>query len=164
VLVAVRGTPAAPEIVHRERVQLVDEDRDRFAYHAAVQEEMTIAAAKRHVARVRRVAAKQAIAVTRAACRAHDATRIAVVAKPREIPGDLAVVLAAHTRLHAAEGALYEQALLDAASAAGIEPFVVHPKHAEVTSAIDRLRASVGAPWQQDHKVATAAALQALAR
>lgn len=159
---AVRGSAAAPEVVHRERVQLVAGDRDRFAYHAAVQEGMTIPEAQRHVARVQRLAAKHAAAATKAAVRAHAVSHVAVVAKPRDLPDELAVILAAHSRLHAAEGALYEHALLDAADAAGIEPFVVHPKYVEITGAIDGLRATVGAPWQRDHKVATAAALLAL--
>ena len=70
---------------------------------------------------------------------------------------------AARLLLHAAEGQLFERAVIEAADDAGLLVHVVEPKSIKVSAAVEGLRRSIGAPWQKDHKWATTAALAALA-
>ena len=73
-------------------------------------------------------------------------------------------ILASHALLHAAEGALFERALVAAAAEIGIPARVSDPDMLEVGDALDALRKTLGPPWQKDHKLAAAAALAALRR
>ena len=80
----------------------------------------------------------------------------------RSIPGDLDRVLGSHALLHAAEGALYEQAVLGAAAAAGRVAWLVDRRTLRPTDEVEALRGRIGPPWQKDHKLAAMAALIAL--
>ena len=91
------------------------------------------------------------------------ADAVGVVATERRIPPSLDQVLASHALLHAAEGQLFERAVIEAADDAGLVVHVVEPKSIKVSAAVEGLRRSIGAPWQKDHKWATTAALAALA-
>ena len=80
------------------------------------------------------------------------------------VPEDLAVVLASHARIHAAEGALYAGAI--AAGCRRLEIPVIKIRERDVWGSdpnlkarIDALRKTLGPPWSADHKIATAAAL-----
>jgi hypothetical protein len=86
---------------------------------------------------------------------------VGVVGKARHLP-DIDRILASHALLHAAEGALYEKALLDAASEAGLAAHRGDPDTLEVSGALGELRAALGPPWQRDHQLAAAAAFAAL--
>ena len=99
---------------------------------------------------------------------------VSVVGQPRELP-DLSVVLGNHSLLHAAEGELYRAALDDAADALGLPVCSVPSKRTLEEAAVGlgttrdglaarlaALRTELGAPWQADHKEATAAALLVL--
>jgi hypothetical protein len=93
--------------------------------------------------------------------------------------GDLPLesVLASHALVHAAEGRLYQSALLWGAKSVGLEAIAV-PKRAiwddgeavlglpanELRDSIARLRGELGSPWAQDQKLAALAAWIALAR
>jgi hypothetical protein len=86
-------------------------------------------------------------------------------------------ILASHALAHAAEGRLYQRALLQGADSRGLEP-VAMPKQSiweqgesalgvardELRRWIDELRREVGPPWAQDQKLAALAAWIALAR
>ena len=89
---------------------------------------------------------------------------VGVVGKVRNVPDDLQRILVAHALLHAAEGALYEEALLDAATRAGLGALLVEERTIEIPAALDRLGKQLGPPWQKDHKLAASAALAVLAR
>ena len=84
-------------------------------------------------------------------------------------------MLKSHALLHLAEGELYRGAICDAADARGLTVVPIHPKdgisetaHALGVAAepfarrLADLRGELGAPWQADHRLATAAALAAL--
>ena len=88
---------------------------------------------------------------------------VGLVATERRVPTELDAILASHPLLHAAEGQLYERAVIEAAADAGLSVHVVEPRSITVPAAVDTLRQSIGAPWQKDHKWATTAALAALA-
>jgi hypothetical protein len=92
------------------------------------------------------------------------------------VPEDLSRILASHALIHAAEGALFQNALGAACNRAGIEvvdaterdlwssaasAYGIDPM--ELRKQIDGLRQVFGPPWGADQKIATAAALMALA-
>ena len=86
-------------------------------------------------------------------------------------------ILASHALAHAAEGQLYQRALLQSAESRGLDTIAI-PKRSiweqgeaalgvaedELRHRIDQLRREVGPPWAQDQKLAALAAWIALAR
>ncbi|TML45730.1 MAG: hypothetical protein E6G19_03405 [Actinobacteria bacterium] len=86
-------------------------------------------------------------------------------------------ILASHALSHAAEGRLYQGALLQGATACGLDAVAV-PKRSiweqgesalgvardELRVWIDQLRREVGPPWAQDQKLAALAGWIALAQ
>jgi hypothetical protein len=162
VLVVVQGTRTNPNVLARERVQLVDEPLPRMAYHAIEAWDLSLKEGKELVAKVRRTATTAATKAIKSAVKGHGAEAIGVVGKIRKIPDDFERILAAHSLLHAAEGALYEEALLDAAERAGIEAMLVEEQSIRIPNALEGARRTLGSPWQKDHKLAATAALVAL--
>jgi hypothetical protein len=155
-LVVVSGSPSSPVVLDRARVALVDQSLPRQPYHAVAERGLPGSVIDA-VARAARAAAARALqSVARA-----DA--VGVVATERRIPSSLDQVLASHALLHAAEGQLFERAVIEAADDAGLLVHVVEPKSIKVSAAVEGLRRSIGAPWQKDHKWAATAALAALA-
>jgi hypothetical protein len=84
-------------------------------------------------------------------------------------------VLAAHSLLHAAEGELYRDVLVDAAAGRGLPVTLLGPRDAEPTgrrllgrdpaelrALLTELGRPFGPPWTRDHKDAIVAALLAL--
>ena len=100
---------------------------------------------------------------------------VVVGASPAGPP--LESILASHALAHAAEGRLYQSALLRAAESRGLETLAV-PKRSiwdmgesalgiapdELSHWINQLRREVGPPWAQDQKLAALAAWIALAQ
>ena len=86
-------------------------------------------------------------------------------------------ILASHALAHAAEGRLYQRALLQSAESRGVEAVAI-PKRSiweqgesalgvgreQLRHWIDQLRRKVGPPWAEDQKLAALAAWIALAR
>jgi hypothetical protein len=176
VAVLAGGTATAPVVVDRRRVQLCPDALPRQAYHAA--QGLPLARAASLVAEVETAVATTTAAVLDEqldAARPHgDVVAVSVVGRPRDLP-DLSVVLGNHSLLHAAEGELYRAALDDAADARGLTVCAVPSKRTVEEAAaglgttrdalvarLAALRAELGAPWQADHKDATAAALLAV--
>src|SRR4051794_32760498 len=111
VLVVAEGTPAAPHVLARERVQLVDEPLPRMAYHAIEAYDLSLTEGRALITKVRRAATAAAVKAMKSAAAAFEAEAVGVVGKLRDVPDDLERILASHARLHAAEGALYEEVL-----------------------------------------------------
>ena len=94
---------------------------------------------------------------------------VAVVTGDHPVPEDTPVarILAVHALMHAAEGELYRDALLDAAAAHGLPGYEVHRGPAEqrlaadLAAAVARIGAAAGRPWRKEQKLATVAALVA---
>ena len=98
---------------------------------------------------------------------------VGVVGGNRRLPTELPRILASHALLHASERDLYEQAVIEGATRAGL-PVTTVPAtgklfdHASgvlgvaLEPALAALGKSIGPPWQKDHKEATAAGLVAL--
>jgi hypothetical protein len=148
--VVVRGSLARPEIVAHPIIHLLD-DAERFVFHMAA--EMERAAAANWVARAKKkatAAAKRALAPLVAL----DVKICALVARDTD-PGDLDFILAAHPRLHTAEGCLYRDALRDACP---VPVTLVAPKSLDI-STIGKIAPP---PWGKDQKLALAAAFAAM--
>jgi hypothetical protein len=179
VVVGVGGDPSSPQVVARERVELVDEALPRMAYHAALEARADDAAAL--IAKVERSAREYAerslgLVAERLRTDGHDVVGVAVAASTTPPPADLAKILASHSLVHAAEGELYRDALVEGVTALGLRLTRFPNKHAvseaaaalrvdtEALSArLAALRQAVGPPWQKDHREAAAAALLVLA-
>jgi hypothetical protein len=94
---------------------------------------------------------------------------VAVVTGDHPIPDDVPVarILAAHPLMHAAEGQLYRDALLDAAAARGLTAHGVPRARAQelltgsLAATVAGLGLAAGRPWRKEHKLATVAALVA---
>jgi hypothetical protein len=114
VAVAVAGTADGPEVVLRQRVELVDPSLPGAAYHAAAGAPANAAdALVRAVERSARERSSSAVAGLRdeLAAADHRLVAVALCAEPHEVPTDVATVLANHTLMHTAEGELYREAI-----------------------------------------------------
>ena len=180
-IVAVTGTPKAPEVLLRRRLELLAESSgiSRFVYHAASEMDFDQANAMVRQARAAtRKAAVQAVKAAVADVRSAglEVDTAAVPGSSAKVPGDLKAILASHSYIHAAEGELFRQALLAACESCGLRVSMPRERDIwrdaaaglrvaaeELQRQIEGLKKTVGAPWTQDQKIATAAALLALA-
>ncbi|MGH9203416.1 MAG: hypothetical protein ACRD2A_19510, partial [Vicinamibacterales bacterium] len=144
--VVVTGTPKKPGIVANTIIDLLD-DSERFCFHMAA--EMKRPDAEKFLVRVRAKAlaqAKRALALLLA----HDVAACAIVAKADPMD-DLDTILAAHPRIHTAEGRMYRDVLREACT---VPVQLVPPKSLDITP-IGKL---AGPPWGRDQKLAALAA------
>jgi hypothetical protein len=149
--VIVGGTPKKPEIVANERVQILGDD-ERFCFHMAA--EMKRPEAEKWLARLRKKAlanAKKALAPLAAQAKA-----CGIVAKLGE-PGPLEQVLAAHPRIHTAEGFFYRDLLREASPV----PVKIIPPSTLDDSTIGKLAPP---PWGKDQRLAALAAWTVIGR
>jgi hypothetical protein len=174
--VVVAGSLRRPRIDAREEIELLG-DPDRFAYHRAA--ELTEDEAARSIedatARARgRARAAVARIVGRAreeANGANEVAGIALVANAAPMPAPLRAVLEAHPRIHAAEGCMYRDALIEAARDAGLDAQVFPSKTLGMRAAkamhldADAIGAALaaagkvaGRPWAKDQRDAALAA------
>jgi len=181
-LVVVAGGVARPEVVVRGRAELGDPSGHvrSAVYHAARALEPAAAAALIEAAE--RIAAEQAAAAFGRTLR--EATdEGAVVRSCAVVVGTFAgearleSILASHALVHAAEGRLYQGALLQSAEARGLDTIAIPERSIweqgeaalgvtgdELRHWVDQLRREVGPPWARDQKLAALAAWIALAR
>ena len=181
-LVVVAGGVAQPEVVFRGRAELGDPAGRvrRNAYQAA--RSLKPAEAAVLVEAAEQIAAEQAAAalertVREAADEGAVVRSCAVVVGTFPAGARLESILASHALAHAAEGRLYQGALLQGAESRGLDTIAV-PKRSiweqgesalgigrdELQHWIDQLRREVGPPWAQDQKLAALAGWIALAR
>jgi hypothetical protein len=179
-LVAVTGQPGELRVLYRGRIELLPPDGSfpRFVYHEAA--EMPLARATALVKRAREVSQKAARLAIKDVLRDLDsrdakAAVCGVLSSSTPVPDDLSRILRSHPLIHAAEGALFLQAIVSACESYGLTVTAVRERElwARAASAwgltepglrneMDALRKSVGAPWSADHKTAAAVALLAL--
>jgi hypothetical protein len=180
-LVVVAGGVARPEVVLRRHGELGDPSGRvrRNVYHAA--RALEPAAAADLVETAERIAAEQAAAALERTVR-EVAEKDAVVCSCAVVVGAsrearLESILASHALVHAAEGRLYQRALMQGAESRGLDTIAI-PKRSiweqgeaalgltrdELRDWIDQLRREVGPPWAQDQKLAALAGWIALAR
>jgi hypothetical protein len=176
-LVVVAGDLARPEILFRRRAELGDPAGRvrRNVYQASRTLEPAEAAAR--VEAAERIAAEQAAAsLERTVREAMDEGAVvrscAVVVGAFLAGTPLESILASHALAHAAEGRLYQGALLEGAESCGLDAVAI-PKRSiwelgeaalgvaadELRHRLDELRREVGPPWAEDQKLAALAAL-----
>jgi hypothetical protein len=180
-LVVVAGGVTKPEVLIRGRAELADPTGHvrRNVYQSA--RGLDPAAAAPLVEAAERIAAERAAAALEqsrrdAAGKGADVGSCAVVAGAFREEVRLESILTSHALAHAAEGRLYQQALLRGAESCGLVAVAV-PKRSiweqaqstfriaqdELRQRIDELRGELGSPWAQDQKLAALAAWLALA-
>jgi len=162
VLVAVREPASSPEVLARQRVELVDESLPRQPYHAIAEGGLTLRAGRALIARVEKMALKAALAATESTLDECGIEAVGVVGRVRRIPDELEKILESHALLHAAEGDLFERVLMDAAAQVGLHVFMQEPASIDIPPALDRAGKALGPPWQKDHKLAASVAIAAL--
>jgi hypothetical protein len=164
VAIALSGTAAAPRFRARREFELVPAGLISQPYHASAGPDL--AAAGDLIARVESAAEHAAAAglLDLAGMPPTGAVRaVAVVVKAASAPGDLAAILRSHAWMHAAEGMLYRQAVLAAATECGWTAHAVDqsalPAAEQAITAVGR---AAGRPWRRLEKDATRAALTLL--
>lgn len=179
-LVALAGQPGEIQVLFRGRIELLplDESVPRFVYHEAA--ELPLARATALVIRAREASQKAARLAIKDVLRVLDSRGAktdvcGVLSGSTKVPDDLPRIFRSHPLIHAAEGALFQQAIAAACESCGLA--VTAAREREVWSRaaaawglaepglrkeVDAVRTSVGAPWSADHKTAAAIALLAL--
>ena len=165
-------------VVDRRRVELVEDEWARQPYHAA-EDLMTDAArdlVDRGIKAARRIAVREMReALRRERDRKNEVTACAVLVVDPMPDWSVEEILAVHFRMHKAEGVLFRDALVRAASACELRLIEMPEKsltpYAEsalgtpasiLAKEIARLGKSVGPPWGKDQKDSALAALIAL--
>jgi hypothetical protein len=181
-LVVVAGGVARPEVVLRGRAELGDPSGGIASdvYHTA--RALKPAAAAALVQTAEGIAAEQAAAAIEHTFReATDEGAIvrscAVVVGTFAGGARLESILASHALVHAAEGRLYQGAMIQGAEACGLDTIAIPERSIweegeaalsisgnELRNCIDQVRREVGPPWARDQKLAALAAWIALAR
>ena len=143
--VIVGGSPGKPEIVANERIDILGQ-AERFCFHRAAEMEPSEAGA--WIARIRQKALRNAKRVL--APLVAQASTCAIVARDVDA-GTLEHILAAHPRIHTAEGCFYRDVLREACP---IPVRLVAPKALDIAS-VGKIS---GPPWGRDQKAAALAA------
>ncbi len=165
------GGHGRPRVLARLRLELAA--GDAHVYHSAA--ELALSDAEKLLAAAAAAARARADRAVRALRDAHGATSAGIVVGNAPFDAPLEKILAAHPLIHAAEGVLYRQALIEASRAAGLAVAEVPAKQLAAQAA-GRLRASdlptllvevgreAGRPWGKDEKDAYLAACVASRR
>jgi hypothetical protein len=169
--VAVRGThPSDVTLLGRWTVDLTGGLVPDQVFHAVLGLER--AAAIREVEQatgiVRRVAARR---LGELLSGLPSVAGVGVVTGDRELTITAGQAVESHPLMHAAEGELYREALVDAAAERRLKVTALPRRltdemlraDAPVAQAVRRLGLAAGPPWRKEHKRASAAALAALA-
>ena len=165
-------------VVDRRRVELVEKEWARQPYHAAEELEASEARklVKRGIDAAHRIAMREMRAALRRERERNNEIAACAVLVGNPMPDwSVEQILAVHFRMHQAEGVLFRDALIDAASKCSLNVIELPEKtllaHAEKTlqtsaanlskniSAIGKL---AGPPWGKDQKDAALAAMMVL--
>lgn len=177
ILVALAGEPGDVQILFRGRIELLpaDESVPRFVYHEAAELPLPRATALVKIAslasqRTSRAVIKNVLRELEALGARVDVC--GVLSGSKVIPDDLSRILRSHPLIHAAEGALFERAVVLACENQGLTVTTVREREVWARAAAawgmgeaglrkesDGLRKSVGAPWSAHKSAATAALL-----
>lgn len=128
---------------------------------------MGLAEAAELVEAAARIAAERAAAeIERVVREAGPEVRSCAVVVGASKDAPLESILRSHALAHAAEGRLYQQALLEGAKSCGLEAVAVPKRELaceeELRKWVDVLRHELGPPWAEDQKLAALAARVAL--
>lgn len=176
--VALGGQPEAPGVFGRRRLDLIDPALPREVYHAA--SPLDSSGAEELVRRVRECAnafAKEAVQswIDELRTANHTVVAVGVVLGGGWPVARLARALSSHAAKHGAEGALYCDALIQAAEPSGLPVTSVYERDLydlgagvlrtspdALADRLTELGRPLGPPWNQDHKKATLVAWLAI--
>jgi len=180
-MVAVCLEKGAPQVLHRERIHLVEEFtyRLRQPYHTA--EKLPLVEAREFIRNAEAVAktmAGRSIRKLQTQLKQSDyglnCTAV-LLASGKPLP-ELEKILASHAMIHTADGELFREALTRASVRCGLQVVSVKEKEvmgeaaqtlglleAAVSKRVAEIGKELGAPWSQDEKLAALAAWLALA-
>jgi len=162
-----------PEIIDRKRISY-EPKNGRFLYHQA--EELGAARAEKSIDKGRTETVTAAtrelkVAIEALKKRSFAVAGAAIPIGTTKLPKDVKDILAAHSRIHAAEGVFYRETLADACSSLGLplhRPverdlwticaplFGVSSGH--LAAHIREIGSALGPPWSEDQKIAMLAA------
>jgi len=178
VLVVLGNRNGDPEVLERNRVELVEEEWAKQPYHAAENLEAADARkiVKRGIDAAKRIALREMRSALKRTRRSGFEVRSCGLVVGNPMPDwSVAEILAVHFRMHKAEGVLFRDVLAKAADDCELRLVTVpeksllqHAQPALKTSAsslsqqLVALGKSAGAPWGKDQKEATLAAMIAL--
>jgi hypothetical protein len=176
-MVVAAGPPATATVLARQHINLADSGPPHTVqpYHAA--RGLPLGDAETAIARAAARARERASDAIREALAAHGGgDRCGLGLDPPWGEQQLAALLASHSLVHAAEGRLFRRSIAEAATACGLRVVSapereLYPRTAAALGThelslrrlVVALGESHGAPWREDEKLATVAALLALA-
>ena len=180
-VVVMAGTPEAPEVIFRRRIEICDPDirGSKQPFHAA--EPLEFPDAKAFIERcsdstqtLARTALTSAIDDLRTKGYKTKGCGI-ILGSGRTLP-ELKSILASHALIHTAEGEFYRNALVEASKHSGLKVCGVKERQlsedsstrlgipaSQIEKKIAELGKSIGPPWTQDQKYAAIAGWMALA-
>jgi hypothetical protein len=177
-MVAVAGDQASPRLLLRRRVDLLTSDLPNQPYHVASR--LSIEDAERLIEEVKSEAVTRSLEELQAAIGevndlGYEVLGVGLAAEERRLP-PLEKILRAHALSHMAEGEIFHGALVEASTALGLAVHHLSPSDAgakasaeigtsqpELTTVLTAIGKESGPPWQEDQRLATMAALCALA-
>lgn len=163
--------PIDARLILRRRLTLCEHPRSKQPFHAA--EGMTLREAEAFVTECRAATvtlAQNALAELRDLAEGRPLAGAGLAASAaRKLPS-LGEILRSHALIHAAEGAFYREALIGAATQAGMEVKTIKSRNVSAFLAgarglremLGALGKSAGPPWTIDEKAASLAALTLL--
>lgn len=180
-LVAMAGSPEAPQVIDRRRIETCDPSirGSKQPYHAAepldfADAEALLEKCAQSTVQLSRQALQAAVNDLQKKGYRADSCGL-TLGSGRALPG-LRAVLASHALIHTAEGEFYRNALAEAGEQCGLTVVGVKEKElyergaahfripsGELVRRVAALGKAVGAPWTQDQKCAALAAWLALA-
>ena len=174
-LVALGADGARPLVIERRRVELVEEADAHWAkapYHAAekLRPDQARDLVRRGIESAHRIAIREMTAVRdRLRDAGHELVACSVLAGEPMPDWSVDQILAVHFRMHKAEGVLFQDALIQAANACGVNHVPIREKSLvdRAQQEIDTIAAlgkTIGPPWAKDQKDAALAAMIGLGR
>jgi hypothetical protein len=160
--------PTASSVAYRGRwsLDLIADRADRQIYHSVA--DLPLARAETMVSHTIDVVTDIAVNHLRSIIGSLGAVDVVgVVVGDYPVPDSLAAILSAHTLMHAAEGALFRDAFLDAATTCGVPAIGVSRNQAtawidgEYADVVAAVGQAAGRPWRKDHKLAMVGAIAA---
>ena len=176
VIACVSGDPAAPDVVDRRRIVIIDSMMQgaKQPYHFA--ENLGLEEAERHLQKCAAVSQRLAVQVIREMLNGVTARKYQVLgcaillASGRELPS-LQKILASHALIHTAEGEFFRKVVREACESCHIPVLGIREREldkqtdaifgkgaARMWQHISDLGKTVGSPWTQDEKTAALAA------
>lgn len=178
-LVALRDPIAAPLVVQRRRVDLLDQATPRQPYHEAAK--MPLPSAEtflQECAAVVESLAKKAVeaVLTELVARRYTIAGSSILMGSGRTPATLQATLASHAMIHTAEGDFYRNALRLACDSCGLGVVPTREKQlweqaaaglrrsrADLESRLCEFGRNLGPPWREDQKLCAVAAWIVLA-